>query len=1371
MARGSPLSGGPVSPSTSPQPVPSLPFVRPFLAFALLALGALLPCFASAQTIAITEGVQTYGSLSGATVTLTGKSELRLTAASAALTGSVVNLNSLDSALLFTNVRPSTVASAYLGQIRVNGAAAVSGTNVRIVQYGAGAIILPHTQGLAPLQVFTGPDFSGSSRDIPQYRTYNSSGTLGAFDRTISSLRLRRGYMATVSTQTDGTGPSRLYIAQDGDLEIGRLPAELDNAIAFIRVLPWRWVSKKGACDIAPTTLDASWFYNWNNDGNVVQSTLDHEFVPIRQQRWWPAYPTNKPESNHLLGFNEPNNPVEDAYTSLDNGNVDTAIAVWPELLAVGLRVGAPAVTDGGETWLYDFMAKADAARLRVDYVPIHFYRCGYSASQLYAWLYNIHVRTGRPLWVTEFNNGANWTTCADPTLEQNATTIAAFTEMLDNAPFIERYAIYSAVEPVRQMVDSNGALTPAGTAYKANASPIGYTQRLPAAGSRAAAQFSFDGTTLDNAGLGNHAIGAGRPAFTAGRTGQAVRLDGSTTHLQLPPDVANATAFTFAAWVRWDGGAVWQRIFDFGRDTTHYMFLTPAAGSGTLRFAINNGSGEQLVESAGLASGQWQHVAVTLSGGVARLYRNGSLAASAAVSITPAQLAADLNYLGKSQFSADPLFAGRLDDVLILDRALGATQIAALQTNTAPAFSAATLPDGTATQGVAYTGSLAGSATDPDAGDTLSYGKVAGPAWLQVAPGGALSGTPTFDEEGTQEFVLTVTDAAGATDSIVLKLTLPLVMGSGVWNTDASGSWGTTTNWTAAFPANGRGRNADFSTVNLSTDRTVTLDAARTLGGLVFGDTTGSENQTIATTAGAALTLNTGTSSAPSIQVKQNTATLNLPLAGSSGLVKDGAGALVLGAVNPLSGNITLNAGTLAVIGSAALFPGGWNNTAVVTVNAGATLELDRWGYGPGGTYRTQALGGLDYAPARLVLNGGKLRYTGGTAGAPLDPAELPYGPGFTIGAGGATLEAAKADDTWTVKNDSRGVGVIASASAGTLILAGAGNGVLEKVIPGAGGLLKTGAGTWTLPLANTYSGPTAVNGGTLRVTGSLAGGAVSVGSGATLEGTGVVGGALTLQSGARLAPGAGGVGRLIATGGVTFLAGAAARFELNKTAASRDSLAVTGALVLAGTLEVSNLAGTLALGDSFDLFDATTCSGSFSTFSLPVLPAGLAWDTSALTAFGVIRVVAAADYAAWAAGLPFPVGQSDLTLDPDGDGLANAFEWLFEGNPLAADSASRRPGALARTVTTAEFPGAAADKTYLTMTARIRKNHPGLSLVPQAASALHLLDAAEAATPVTSFVVADEAGFETRTWIYTTALQDSATGCGFMRLKLVAE
>jgi hypothetical protein len=155
-----------------------------------------------------------------------------------------------------------------------------------------------------------------------------------------------------------------------------------------------------------------------------------------------------------------------------------------------------------------------------------------------------------------------------------------------------------------------NGALTPAGVVYRDKQSNLAYTQTLPAGGSRSIAQFLFETNTLDSSGYGNNAFAVGAPGYAAGHSGQAVTLDGANTYLQLPPNVANSASFTFAAWVNWNGGASWQRIFDFGDDTSHYLFLSPSSGSGTLRFAIKNGGAEQIVETIVMPVGQWQHVA-----------------------------------------------------------------------------------------------------------------------------------------------------------------------------------------------------------------------------------------------------------------------------------------------------------------------------------------------------------------------------------------------------------------------------------------------------------------------------------------------------------------------------------------------------------------------------------------------------------------------------------------------------------------------------------------------------------------------------------------------------------------------------------------
>ncbi|MEY3898701.1 MAG: hypothetical protein RLZZ214_4223, partial [Verrucomicrobiota bacterium] len=160
------------------------------------------------------------------------------------------------------------------------------------------------------------------------------------------------------------------------------------------------------------------------------------------------------------------------------------AIQGWPDLLATGLRVGAPAPSDGGLNWLYEFMDKADSTGLRVDFVPVHYYRATAdpgdakgAAEQFYQFLKGVHERVKRPLWVTEWNNGANWTNAPDPDAKEQKAAVAAMIKMLDETPFVERYALYNWVEDARQLVRKDGSLTPAGEVYHERVSPLAFTQ------------------------------------------------------------------------------------------------------------------------------------------------------------------------------------------------------------------------------------------------------------------------------------------------------------------------------------------------------------------------------------------------------------------------------------------------------------------------------------------------------------------------------------------------------------------------------------------------------------------------------------------------------------------------------------------------------------------------------------------------------------------------------------------------------------------------------------------------------------------------------------------------------------------------------
>jgi autotransporter-associated beta strand protein len=987
----------------------------------LLAVAALLPLAASAQTLTITDGVQTYASLTNTAVTMSNRCELRVTATNNPIPGCTIDLTSANAWLFLTGVKPSVVVSSYLGQILVSGASAVVDSNVRVVQYGAGAVVIPQAPSFQPLTVFSGPHFSGTSAQYSQYVYYTGTG-LGAMDMNISSFKLKRGYMAVMAQNTAGNGFSKCYVAQDGDLDVSVLPATLDNQIRFIYVTPWRWVSKKGiAGNPGISLLNVNSWYDWNIDQT---SSRDLEYVAIEQQPFWPGLGQNWQVLgiNTLLGYNEPDNSSQDAYKNLTPpGSVSDAVARWPGLLATGLRVGSPATTDGGRSsWLYPFISQADAAGARVDFVAIHYYWAwnptdpNGAANQMYNFLLDIWNNTHRPIWITEWNNGANWTDNNPypvPTYAQQQACVAAMVSMLESAPFVERYQLYNWVEDSRAVV-TNGVLTAAGVTYRDTASALSYMQALPNNGNRSLAQFLFETNTLDTSGYGNNGLAVGVPAYTAGHTGQAVVLDGTNNYIQLPPNIASSNSFTFAAWVYWDGGASWQRIFDFGNDTSHYLFLTPSSGSGTLRFAINNGSGEQiLTNKTALPVGQWQHVAVTLSGSNAKLYTNGVLAASStSFSILPSNILPTLNYLGKSQFP-DPLFRGRLDDVEIADYAFTAAQIAALQTNLPPQFSTNFLAGAPAARSLSYSNSLAGAATDANGG-TLTFSKLSGPAWLNVSTGGILTGTPVAGDVGTTFFTVRVTDPAGASAFTVLTIT---TVYNPAWNVDANGSWSDTNKWLAGLVAGGAGATADFSTLNITADRTVTLDTSFSIGTLIFGDTSGAQNWILAASGGSVLTLDSGSGAPPSIMVINNTATISAPLAGANGFSMAGLGTLILSNTNGLTGTVAIGGGA-------------------VKLNFARALENNL---------------------VNLACAGSNALKFGSITGA-------------SVGA------LAGINDVWLTNSSLAAVTLTNGNNNASTEFAGS--------LKGSGGIVKTGTGTLTLSATNAYTGATTISAGTVR-------------------------------------------------------------------------------------------------------------------------------------------------------------------------------------------------------------------------------------------------------------------------------------------------
>jgi len=190
---------------------------------------------------------------------------------------------------------------------------------------------------------------------------------------------------------------------------------------------------------------------------------------------------------------------------------------------------------------------------------------------------------------------------------------------------------------------------------------------------------YPLDVDAREHLGLYNGALSNSAAIVYEPGRGNVLGLDGISQFAWLPDPVANAS--TFAAWVKWNGGGDWQRIFDFGTGTANYLFLTPRAGvGGKLRFAVTTSStaGEQVIDApTAFPTGSWCHVAVTLDGSRGLLYMDGvAVATNSNLTLRPWQILARSNYLGKSQRQLDPAFNGKVDSFRVFGRALSAGEI-----------------------------------------------------------------------------------------------------------------------------------------------------------------------------------------------------------------------------------------------------------------------------------------------------------------------------------------------------------------------------------------------------------------------------------------------------------------------------------------------------------------------------------------------------------------------------------------------------------------------------------------------------------------------------------------------------------------------
>ena len=270
----------------------------------------------------------------------------------------------------------------------------------------------------------------------------------------------------------------------------------------------------------------------------------------------------------------------------------------------------------------------------------------------------------------------------------------------------------------------------------------------------------------------------------------------------------------------------------------------------------------------------------------------------------------------------------------------------------------------------------------------------------------------------------------------------------------------------------------------------------------------------------------------------------------------------------------------TLAASGGGTLAPVG---VAPIIVSSGLTETISAPIVGSGGVAAN--------GPGTLVLSGTNA-YTGGTA---LNSGTLVVGNNSALGTGTLAMSAGTTLSFLSTGNFTITNPITMAGDPNFTPPSGTTQTVSGVIANGAsaGTLNMNGAGTLVLTAANTYTGPTNVNSGTLDVAGSIASSSLTtVASGAALTGTGTIG---NLQVGGTFQPGNGTPGTTTAiAGNLAFQSGAIYLVQVNPSTASIAN--VTGTASLNGTVFASFAAGNYVT-KKYDILHSAGLGGT--TFS----------------------------------------------------------------------------------------------------------------------------------------------------------------------------
>ncbi len=202
-------------------------------------------------------------------------------------------------------------------------------------------------------------------------------------------------------------------------------------------------------------------------------------------------------------------------------------------------------------------------------------------------------------------------------------------------------------------------------------------------------AYYSFNNSSelcSDTSSHGINSVGYNLTYDKDGISGGCVLLNGINSYIDLNKATVNSRTFTFAIWANCTSDAEWQRLLSIGDSEHSFYITTNTSNSGPIgcKFKAKSDTEYTLNITDKMPLNTWTHIAFTYDKGVGKFYINGKIiAVETNIKYNIKYYYNGTSYIGRSQYTRNPYFSGKIDEAYFFKAALSSDDIAKIYSNT----------------------------------------------------------------------------------------------------------------------------------------------------------------------------------------------------------------------------------------------------------------------------------------------------------------------------------------------------------------------------------------------------------------------------------------------------------------------------------------------------------------------------------------------------------------------------------------------------------------------------------------------------------------------------------------------------------------